>query len=108
MIPVIRKYTVPLALLLAVFFFVGGTLAPAVLAGQAQAEQCCNEENVPEVPVENGKCFDCYCPTCQFVIKTQFDDIEPLASTTLVYSWLVSDLAPSGFIRSIDYPPEHT
>lgn len=107
MFPVLRKYTVPLALLLAVLFFGGATLAPAVLAGQTQAEQCCNEENVPEVPVEDEGCFDCYCPTCHFVIKTQFDDIEPLAFTTSVYSWLVSNLAPSEFIRSIDYPPEH-
>ena len=98
---------IPLALMLALSFFVGAVLVPAVLAGQVQAEQCCDKENVPEVPVENGKCFECNCPTCQFVIKTQVEHIEPLTATTSAYSWLISKLVPSGFILSIDYPPEH-
>jgi hypothetical protein len=102
----VRRFLIPLALLLALSFFVGATLAPAVLAGQVQAEQCCDKKNVPEVPVENDECFDCDCPTCQFVIKTQADDFESFTSTTSTYSWLVSTFVPSGFIRSIDYPPE--
>lgn len=106
MMLVIRKFMIPLAFILALSFFVGATLAPAVLAGQVQVEQCCDKEDVPEVPVENEKCFDCNCPTCQFVINTQAEYDESLTSIISVYSWLVSKLVPSGFIRSIDYPPE--
>ena len=108
MVLVLKKFMVPLAFLLAISFFVGATLAPAVMAGQAQVEQCCDKENVPEVPVEDGECFDCNCClTCQFVINTKTEQTELLASTTLAYSWLVSQLVPSEFTRSIDYPPEH-
>ena len=103
----VRKFMVPLALILALFFFAGVTLVPAVLAGQVQTEQCCDKENVPEVPVENEECFDCNCPTCQFVINTVIEYTESLTSTTSAYSWLISKLVPSGFIRSIDYPPEY-
>ena len=108
MVLLLRKFMIPLAFLLALSFFVGATLAPAVMAGQVEVEQCCDKENVPEVPVEDGECFDCNCPTCQFVIKTQLGDTETLASITSVYSWLVSQLVPSGFISLIDYPPEHS
>jgi len=97
---------IPLAFILALSFFVGAFAAPAVLAGQAPVENCCDKEKVPEVPVENEECFDCNCPTCQFVIKTQVEHFELLSSTTSTYSWLVTGLVPSGFIRSIDYPPE--
>jgi len=107
MMLVVRRFTIPLALFMAISFFVGATLAPVVLAGQVKAEQCCDKENVPEVPVENDECFDCDCPTCQSVIKTQAGYFESPTSTTSTYSWLISKLVPSGFIRSIDYPPEH-
>ena len=108
MVLVLRKFMIPLAFLLALSFFVGATLAPAVMAGQVEVEQCCDKENVPEVPVENEGCFDCNCClTCQFVINTKTEQTELLTSTTSAYSWLVSQLVPSGFIRSIDYPPEH-
>ena len=103
----VRKYMVPLALFLALSFFAGAILAPAVLAAQPQAEQCCDKEDAPEVPVEKGECFECNCPTCQFVIKTQTEHTESLTDTTSAYAWLISKLVPSGFIRSIDYPPEH-
>ena len=103
----LRNILVPLALLLALSFLVGATLAPVVFAGQVQVEQCCDKENVPDVPVEDGECFDCNCPTCQFVINKQTEHTESLTSTTSAYSWLISKLVPSGFIRSIDYPPEH-
>ncbi len=98
---------IPLALILALSFFVGAIVAPAVLAGQVQAEQCCDKENVPEVPVESGECLDCNCSTCQSAINTQVEHTESLTATTSAYSWLISKLVPSGFIRSIDYPPEH-
>ena len=104
---VVRMFTIPLALFVAISFFVGTTLAPAVMAGQVEVEQCCDKENVPEVPVENEECFDCNCPTCQFVINTQTEHTESLTSTTSAYFWLISKLVPSGFIRTIDYPPEH-
>ena len=107
MMLVVRRFTIPLALFLAISFFVGATLAPAVMAGQVEVEQCCDKENVPEVPVENEECFDCNCPTCQFVINTQTEHTESLIATTSAYSWLISKLVPSVFIRSIDYPPEH-
>jgi len=103
----VRRFMVPLALLLALFFFAGVTLVPAVLAGEGQAEQCCDKESVPEVPVESEECFDCNCPTCQFAINTQSGHTESLTITKSAYSWLVSKSVPSGFIRSIDYPPEH-
>ncbi|MBW2477482.1 MAG: hypothetical protein JRE63_09190 [Deltaproteobacteria bacterium] len=102
----VRRFSIPLALIFALCFFVGATLAPAVLAGQVQAEQCCDKENVPEVPVENGECFDCNCPACQFVINTQTEYTETLTAKDSAYSWLITKLVPSGFIRSIDYPPE--
>lgn len=107
MMLVVRRFTIPLALFLAISFFVGATLAPAVMAGQVEVEQCCDKENVPEVPAENEECFDCNCPTCQFVINTETEHTESLTSTTSAYSWLISKLVPSGFILSIDYPPEH-
>lgn len=102
----VRKISVPLAIVLVLSFVAGVTFAPAVLAGQVPVEQCCDKDAIPEVPVEDGECFDCNCPTCQFVINTQTDHIEPPKSTTTTYSWLVSEMLPSGFIRSIDYPPE--
>src|SRR5210317_1906012 len=108
MVLLLRKFMIPLAFLLAISFFVGATLAPAVMAGQVEVEQCCDKENVPEVPVENEGCFDCNCClTCQFVINTKTEQTESFTSTTSAYSWLVSQLVPSGFISSIDYPPEH-
>ncbi len=97
---------VPVALLLALFFFAGASLVPAVLAGEVQAEQCCDKESVPEVPVESEECFNCNCPACQFVIKTQTEHTESITATTSTCSWLLSQVVPSGFIRSIDYPPE--
>ena len=103
----VRRFMIPLALILALSFFVGAIVAPAVLAEQVQAEQCCDKENIPEVPVEKGECFDCNCPTCQFVHKTQTVHTESLTATTSAYPWLISKLVPSGFIYSIDYPPEH-
>ena len=102
----VRRFIIPLALIMALSFFVGSTLVPAVLASQVEAEQCCDKENVPEVPVDNGECLDCDCPTCQFGIKVQADYIDSLTTTTSIFSWLISKLVPSGFIRSIDYPPE--
>lgn len=103
----VRRFTIPLALFLAITFFVGATLAPAVMAGQVEVEQCCDKEGVPEVPVENEECFDCNCPTCQIVINSETEYTESLTSTMSAYSWLISKSVPSGFIRSIDYPPEH-
>jgi len=99
---------IPLAFMLALSFFAGVTLVPAVLADQVGVEQCCDKETAPEVPVDNGECLDCDCSTCQFGIKTQADYIESLTSTTSSNSWLISKFFPSGFIRSIDYPPEHS
>ena len=106
MIPVIRKYTVPLALLLAVFFFVGVTCSTAALANQSQIERCCDKDEAPKVPVDKGECFDCNCLSCQFVIHKHNDQIKQLIATKTAYSWLLSTMTPSGFIHSIDYPPE--
>ena len=104
----VRRCTIPLALLLALSFFVGATLAPAVLAGQVQVEQCCDKESVPEVPIKGGECnSECHCPSCQLVINTQTEHTELLTVSMSACSWLISKLVPSGFIRSIDYPPEH-
>ena len=106
MIPVIRKYTVPLALLLAVFFFVGVTCSTAALVNQGQIERCCDKDEAPKVPVNEGECFDCNCLSCQVVINKHNDQIKPLTVTKTFYSWLLSTMTPSGFIHSIDYPPE--
>lgn len=106
MIPVIRKYTVPLALFLAVFFFVGVTCSTAALVNQGQIERCCDKDEAPKVPEEKGECFDCNCLSCQLVINKQNDQIKQLITTKSSYSWLLSTMTPSGFIHSIDYPPE--
>ena len=102
----VRKVSVPLALLLVLSFVAGATFAPAAVAGQVQVEQCCDKDAIPEVPVDDGECFDCNCPTCQFVINSQPDYIELLTPTITTFSWLISEMLPSGFIRTIDYPPE--
>jgi len=96
----------PLALLLALSFFIGATVVPAILAGQVQVEQCCDHETESEVPVDNGECFECNCPACQLVLDTYAKNMESLTSMTSACSWLISKFVPSGFIRSIDYPPE--
>ena len=106
MILVIRKYSVPLALLLAVFFFAGVTCPTAALANQGQLERCCDKDEAPKVPEDKGECFDCNCLSCQLVINKHNDQIKRLTTTKISYSWLLSTMTPSGFIHSIDYPPE--
>ena len=106
MMLVVRKISVPLALLLLLSFFIGGTFAPELLAGQIQVEQCCDKDTAPEVPVDDGECFDCNCPACLIVISTKIYAIKSLTSFTTTGSWLYSEMFPSGSIRSIDYPPE--
>jgi len=106
MMLVIRKIAVSLSFLLALSFLVGVTLAPAISAAQVQAEECCDKDNAPEVPVNEGECFDCNCPTCLYVYHPNTEQISTFTPTNRTYSWLVSEKPPSGFILSIDYPPE--
>ena len=106
MIFIIRKYSVPLTLLLAVFFFAGAVCSSAALANQVQLEQCCDKDSAPEVPVEEGECFDCSCPSCVVILLLSDSLDNALTFTTMTSSWSFSKNLPSGFVRSIDYPPE--
>lgn len=107
MILVIRKFSVPLALFLAVFFFAGATCSPVALANQVQPDQCCDKDPVPESPVDTGECFDCSCPSCTVVLSASDDSDNGLIPIPMSRSWLFSENLPSGFTRSIDYPPEN-
>jgi hypothetical protein len=106
MILVIRKYSVPLALLLAVFFFAGVTCSTAALANQGQVERCCDKDEAPKVPEEKGECFDCSCPSCGVVFFVSGSLDNTLTLTTKTSSLFFSEQLPSGFHRTIDYPPE--
>ena len=106
MILVIRKYSVPLALLLAVFFFAGVTGSTAALANQGQVERCCDKDEAPKVPEEKGECFDCSCPSCVVVLFVSGSLDNALTLTTKTSSMFFSEHLPSGFYRTIDYPPE--
>jgi hypothetical protein len=106
MILVIRKYSVPLALLLAVFFFAGVTCSTAALANQGQIERCCDKDEAPKVPEEKGECFDCSCPSCVVVLFVSGSLDNALTLTTKTSSMFFSEHLPSGFYRTIDYPPE--
>jgi hypothetical protein len=45
---------IPLAVWLVLGFVAEIMFAPAVLAGQIQVEQCCDNVSLPEVPVDKG------------------------------------------------------
>ena len=106
MILVIRKYSVPLALLLAVFFFAGVTCSTAALANQGQLERCCDKDEAPQVPEEKRESFDCSCPSCGVVFFVSGSLVNTLTLTTKTSSMFFSEQLPSGFYRTIDYPPE--
>jgi len=102
----IRKLSAPSALLLALSFFVGAALTPAAQATQVQIEQCCDKDNAPEVPVDDGECFDCNCLECLYGIHPTVDQIDAVTPATITCSFLYSDMLLTGYIGSIDYPPE--
>ena len=106
MLQSIRKYLVLPTLLLSIFFFVGISCSSVALANQNQAEQCCDKDTAPEVPTDGGACLDCGCPSCVLVLVTPNSSDNAHVSTTMSTTWVLSDTLPSGFIRSIDYPPE--
>ena len=106
MLLVIRKISASLALLLAIFFFAGAAFTSAAQVYQVKPDMCCGHDSAPTTPAEQGECFNCHCLSCQVYIDKQVNQIKPLVVTDTTYVWLLSELKPSGFIQSIDYPPE--
>ncbi|MDT8419492.1 MAG: hypothetical protein RQ754_03610 [Desulfuromonadales bacterium] len=106
MLYLVRHYAVPLALLLTIFVF-AGTVSPAtVMAADTTVNQCCDKEPPTQAPANEDECFNCGCLSC---LAGFFMPAEPHASYSLISATYLGVLAeghPSGFIRSIDYPPE--
>lgn len=106
MLSVVRSYSVTLALLLVVFVFAGTVSPSAVLAAQAAPSQCCDKDTPSQAPADEGECFNCGCLSC---LATLFMSVDPNPSLHMMsrsYLGALSRLHPSGFIQSIDYPPE--
>jgi hypothetical protein len=101
----LRKYIAPLAFLFVIIFAAGVALTPAVSASEIKLEQCCDQDASPDVPVD-GECFDCNCLSCLFGVDLREEQNKSRTTVKKTSSWFLSTMTPSGFIRSIDYPPE--
>lgn len=106
MIQMIRKYSVLPALLLSIFFFAGLSCSSIAFANQVQAEQCCDKEPTPQVPTDGNECLDCGCSSCVVIFPAPDSSDEELLLSAMSLAWFSSVYLPSGFARSIDYPPE--
>lgn len=106
MISLFCRHIVPMALLLSIFMFSGVVSSSVVLADQGTLGQCCDEESAPANPVNEAECVDCGCLGCFSAIHLS----TPINSAPSVISfqqqWLLLAEHPSGYLRSIDYPPE--
>jgi len=106
MISLFCRNIVPMALLLSIFMFSGVVSSSVVLADQGTPGQCCDEESAPVNPVNEAECVDCGCLECVSAIHLS-DPINSAPSVTSFQpQWLLLTEHPSGYLRSIDYPPE--
>jgi hypothetical protein len=86
--------------------FSGVVSSSVVFAGQGTPVQCCDEESAPANPVNEAECAECSCLSCVFAIHLS-DPVD--SATAVIFSpqqWLTLTKHPSGYLRSIDYPPE--
>jgi len=95
-----------MALLLSIFMFSGVVSSSVVLADQGTPGQCCDEESAPANPVNEAECADCGCLSCVTVIYLSSPINPALSVTSFQPQWRILAEHPSGYLRSIDYPPE--
>jgi hypothetical protein len=100
------QHTVTIALLLSIFMFSGVVSSSVVLADQGASVQCCDEEPAPASPVNEAECADCGCPGCASTLHLSDQMRPPSTVTSLKLQWLTLVKHPSGYLPSIDYPPE--
>jgi len=95
-----------LSLLLALFFFVSSISAFYVFAGQQTPVQCCDKDEAPPPPAEDGECFECQCLTCSAALSSEPDKKLKIISDPGKGNWLVVSNNSSDYIKLIEYPPE--
>ncbi len=102
------KSAAPLVLLLALVFLTGAASITVAFAGTPASDACCGPGADRQPPATEGECADpgCFCPLCNVPILNSTP--LPISSAREPVPSLcgLATGPSSGFIRSIDYPPE--
>ena len=100
------RNAVPIALLLSLFMFSGVVSSSIVFADHGAPKQCCGDESTHANPVNEVECVDCGCLGCVSVTHPADTLNTAPAVTSVLQQWLILAKHPSGYLRSIEYPPE--
>jgi len=93
-------------MLLVLLFFVSAISAFAAYSGQQTPVQCCDKDETPQFPVNDGDCLDCQCLTCSALLVNLPEETLPFLPVDRSTNWFLMEGHPSDFIHLIDYPPE--
>lgn len=100
------RYLSVLSILLALFFFTASVSAFYAFADTQASVQCCDKDEAPQFPVEEGECFDCQCLTCSATLNTLSEETLSVLSDRKSANWFLVEGHPTDYIQLIDYPPE--
>jgi len=105
---VLLKSAALFILFLSLTFFSGVAPAYVALSGTPSADLCCGDKADDPVPRDTGKCADpeCRCLLCSSAILTLYTFFPTFFQEQPSPLFTPPARLQSGYILSIDYPPE--